>query len=71
MPLPESLPEHGKTMWDEVYNAARGRGASESSAAKQAWGVVKKFYRKKSDGSWIRRKAPRELHAARGRVVKV
>lgn len=71
MPLPDDLPERGKAMWEEVFAAAKARGSSESSSAKQAWGVVKRFYRKKPTGGWIARKAPRERIAARGRVVKV
>ncbi len=68
MPL-GTLPPHGQVIWEEVYQSARSRGASESSAAKQAWSVVKVSYRKKG-GIWVPKKHGKKHHAARGRVFK-
>ena len=56
-------------MWEEVYQSARDRGASESSAAKQAWGAVKVFYKKKGD-RWVPKKHPKSHHAVGRRVIK-
>lgn len=36
------LSEKKQRQWVHVYNSARGRGADEESAHKQAWGAVKK-----------------------------
>ena len=42
-------------MWERVYRGALRRGASVKSAAKQAWSVVKKYFRKHKEGKWIRK----------------
>jgi len=41
-------------LWERVYRGALKRGASVKSAAKQAWAVVKKFF-KKVEGKWVRK----------------
>lgn len=77
MPI-ETLPPHAQAIWEEVYEGALARkGATrvdatdseKSSAAKQAWSVVKKSYCKKN-GRWVRRKPKKSHYAARGRVYK-
>ena len=42
-------------MWERVYRGALKRGASVRSAAKQAWSVVKKYFRKNKEGKWVRK----------------
>ena len=53
MPLSalKKLPKRAQKMWEAVYKEMRSKGKSEASAAKIAWGVVKKSYKpKKRDG---------------------
>lgn len=49
-----SLPPKATRQWEHVYESARSRGASKSSAAKQAWGAVEIHYVKSGD-RWVRR----------------
>ena len=42
-------------MWERVYRDALKRGASVKSAARQAWSVVKKYFRKNEKGMWVRK----------------
>jgi len=42
-------------MWERIYRDALKRGASVKSAARQAWSVVKKYFRKNKEGRWVRK----------------
>ena len=42
-------------MWERVYRGALKRGASVKSAARQAWSVVKKYFKKNEEGKWVRK----------------
>ncbi len=52
-----NLPAKASRMWEDVFESAKGRGASESAAAAQAWCAVKRHYHKKG-GRWLKRKTP-------------
>jgi hypothetical protein len=41
-------------MWEHAYDGAIARGYSAERAAKQAWGAVRRHYRKVR-GRWVRR----------------
>lgn len=51
---PEGLPAKAKRQWERVYDSAQARGYSQERAAKQAWGAVKRSYRKVR-GRWVRK----------------
>ena len=42
-------------MWERIYRGALKRGASVKSAARQAWSVVKKYFKKNKEGKWVRK----------------
>lgn len=47
-----NLPSHGKKIWENVYNSAKGPGCDEGCAARQAWAAVKRKY-KKVGNEWV------------------
>ncbi|HCF38394.1 MAG TPA: hypothetical protein DER56_04870 [Thermosipho africanus] len=51
------IPKKAAEMWGAVYKSSLNEGDTEETAAKKAWGVVKKQY-KKVKGKWVKRKKP-------------
>jgi cation transport regulator ChaB len=70
MPIASNLPPKAKRMWEDVYQSAKSRGYPDESAARQAWGAVKRCYRKNKFGYWERKPSGCTHHAVRGRVVR-
>lgn len=70
MDCPFTLPPAGQEIYREVFDAAKERGDTDMQAAGKAWKAVKFVYRKKGD-RWIKKKAPKTKHAARGRLITV
>jgi cation transport regulator ChaB len=72
MPVPSNMPPKAQRQWEDVYQSALERnGGDESNAAKQAWGAVKKFYKKdRRSGFWVPRKHAKTHVAVRGRMIK-
>jgi len=67
---PFTLPPRGQEIYREVFDAAKNRGATDVQAAKRAWKIVRRSYRKKGD-RWLARKPAKESYAAHGRVIKI
>jgi hypothetical protein len=50
----KGLPNKAYQQWEAVYKSAKAAGDSESKAAKKAWGVIKKRY-KKVGKRWVKK----------------
>lgn len=50
------LPTAAKKMFMRVVNEAIKRGLTDAQAFKEAWGTIKKYYEKTSDGKWKKKK---------------
>ncbi len=48
------LPKKANAIWKEVYQSALDAGDSEEKAARKAWGVVEKSYKKVGE-KWVKR----------------
>jgi cation transport regulator len=57
--LPDSvksnLPSEAQSQFREVANSVLSSGGSEESAMRQAWGVVKRKWKKGTNGKWIKK----------------
>lgn len=56
---PKTLPDKAKSIWVNVFNLALEEGDSEETAARKAWGAVKKKFVKKGD-KWVPKSAVHE-----------
>jgi len=55
--LPKSvkvLPQAGQTLWRKIFNQSLANGDSEDVARKKAWAGVKRVYKRKDDGTWVK-----------------
>lgn len=55
--LPKSvqvLPQSGQTLWRKIFNQSLANGDSEDIARKKAWAGVKRIYKHKDDGTWVK-----------------
>lgn len=52
--LVKSLPSAGREMWRIIYNRVSKRMPTQQ-AKREAWTVVKQFYKKNKKGKWQRR----------------
>lgn len=50
----KNLNKEANDIWENVYNSSKESGDSETTAAKKAWGAVKKSY-KKEGNQWVKK----------------
>jgi cation transport regulator len=50
-----NLPIPAQLQFLRVVNEAKKRGLSDSEAFREAWGVIKKNYKKNPDGKWVKK----------------
>lgn len=53
----KNAPQGLVDMWDKVYKNAKEQYGDDQRAAQTAWAVVKKKYKKSSDGQWVKKES--------------